>query len=177
MKINYIPKRLSKLEPYVDYDLINGIHYYKLTSIGKTLIKQEYKMALEFLRQEHPSEVDSISSLFNSFNFPNSTSDISVMKANIDFLVSLLVIGKGKSLRDSYSLAKVLAWKFGIIEFVELTCRLVKEELIKVEIIKRMELYELTSNGKLYLEKHLEEAKPIILEKYINEREFISSLF
>ena len=57
-----------KEEQYVEYEIINGVHYYKLTLGGKKLIGQEYNTALELLLKEYPKETDIITSLFKSFS-------------------------------------------------------------------------------------------------------------
>src|SRR5437763_1419681 len=57
-----------KEKQYAEYDIINGVHYYRLTLLGSKLIKQEYTTALEFLLKNYPKEVDIIDSLFNSFD-------------------------------------------------------------------------------------------------------------
>lgn len=56
-----------KEEHHAEYDIINGVHHYKLTLKGRELIKQEYKRALEFLLQDYPQEAEIITSLFSSF--------------------------------------------------------------------------------------------------------------
>jgi len=53
---------------YADYDLINGVHHYRITSKGIELIKEEYNAALEFLLKEYPQESDILTGLFNSFS-------------------------------------------------------------------------------------------------------------
>ena len=98
------------------------------------------------------------------------------MSININYLIALLLIDKVKNFRNSYTLTKVLARKFDIIEFVELMDALTKQGMIKVEVIAGIKNYEITDAGRLFINKNLETIKPIILKKYLNEKEFISSL-
>ena len=95
---------------------------------------------------------------------------------NLDFLVTLLLINKVESFRNSYSLTKILAWKVDIIQFVELIDDLQNKGLIKVETREGKKSYEMTYKGHEYLREHLEEAKPIILKKYSEEATFVNSL-
>lgn len=53
---------------YAQYELLNGVHYYKLTVEGKELIKEKYDTALSSLLISYPQESDAITSLFNSFS-------------------------------------------------------------------------------------------------------------
>ena len=53
---------------YAEYEIINSVHYYKLTLAGRKLIAQEYNTALGLLLKEYPQEADIIESLFNSFS-------------------------------------------------------------------------------------------------------------
>ena len=96
---------------------------------------------------------------------------------NLEFLITLLLINRVENFRNSYTLTKVLAWKFKIIEFVELISSLQKENLIRVDSLKGSNNYEITDDGRLYLERYFEGIKPTILEKYSEEKEFINSLF
>lgn len=56
-----------KEKNYAEYDLLNGVHHYKLKSSGRELIKEKYDAALKSLLQHHPNERESIVNLFNSF--------------------------------------------------------------------------------------------------------------
>lgn len=53
---------------YANYELVNGVHYYNLTSKGKELIKEKYSQALVSLLTNYPQESDTITGLFNSFS-------------------------------------------------------------------------------------------------------------
>lgn len=55
-----------KEKKYVEYELANGVHLYKITDLGKEFIKQWYAVSLEDLLKEYPSESEFITVLFNS---------------------------------------------------------------------------------------------------------------
>lgn len=99
------------------------------------------------------------------------------MIVNTNYLIALLLIKRVKSYRNSYSLTKVLAWKFDIINFVELIEKLTKQSMIEVKKINGINHYEITEKGETYLNENLEDAKPFILQKYLTEKDFINTLF
>jgi hypothetical protein len=53
-------------EEYAEYELINGIHYYKITLLGSKLIKQSYKSSLELLLRDYPRQNNFILTVFQS---------------------------------------------------------------------------------------------------------------
>lgn len=53
---------------YAQYEVVNGVHYYKLTLEGKELIKEKYNSSIKSLLKNHPQETDIIISLFNYFS-------------------------------------------------------------------------------------------------------------
>ena len=63
----YILKELRE-KNCVEYELVNGVHFYNITDLGKKFIKQEYAISLEQLLKEHPNESEIIKSLFHSFD-------------------------------------------------------------------------------------------------------------
>ncbi len=64
----YILKELRE-KMYVEYDLVNGVHFYRITDLGKEFIKQEYAISLEKLLKEYSNESEIITSLFQSFDY------------------------------------------------------------------------------------------------------------
>ena len=57
-----------KQKKYAEFDLVNGIHYYNLTLLGREFIKKEYELTLTFLLHNHPERADMINALFESFS-------------------------------------------------------------------------------------------------------------
>jgi DNA-binding PadR family transcriptional regulator len=88
-----------------------------------------------------------------------------------------LILLKVKSFQDSYSLTKVLAWKFGIINVSEITEKLKEEKLIISTIEKGISKYEITNKGLRYIEANKDEGKQLLLEQYKSEQSFVESLF
>jgi hypothetical protein len=52
---------------YVEYEIVEGVHYYTLTLTGKELIKREYDATLVLLLEKYPNEIEIIKTLFTSF--------------------------------------------------------------------------------------------------------------
>lgn len=50
-----------------DFELINSLHYYKLTSSGISFVKEKYYPALRLLLQHYPKNAVILTSLFESF--------------------------------------------------------------------------------------------------------------
>ncbi len=49
---------------YVDYELVNGVYYYKLTDKGGVFIEENFKESQRFLEVTNPNEASFIESLF-----------------------------------------------------------------------------------------------------------------
>src|SRR5260370_41530822 len=98
------------------------------------------------------------------------------MTLNLNFLLALLLIRGKESFRNSYNLCKILAWKFNMIEFTSIINALEKEGLINVEVIKSIGYYEITESGNSYINNFIEQAKPILLKKYIEQQDIINKL-
>ena len=96
---------------------------------------------------------------------------------DINIFISLLLIKKVESFRDSYSLTRVLEWKFKIINVVNLMNKLISQELIDVKNINQINYFEITSIGRKYVDENLLIGKELMLKKYHNEESFIRSLF
>lgn len=94
---------------------------------------------------------------------------------DLDGFIALILL-KVKSFQDSYSLTKVLAWKFGIIAVSEITEKLVGEKLIRSIIENGISRYEITTNGLEYIEINKNEGKQLLLEHYQGEQSFVESL-
>jgi hypothetical protein len=56
-----------RIEGYVDYELVKGIHYYRLTSKGSDLLKENHKMARQTLNERYPQRSEELANLFNGF--------------------------------------------------------------------------------------------------------------
>ena len=96
---------------------------------------------------------------------------------DLNIFISLLLIKKVESFRDSYSLTRVLEWKFKIINVVNLMNKLISQELIDVKNINQINYFEITSIGRKYVDEKLLIGKELMLKKYHNEESFIRSLF
>ena len=99
------------------------------------------------------------------------------MLFDLDSFITLFLIGKFKNFRDSYSLTRVLAWKFGIIAVVDLTRNLENEGLIHKEIVLGINNYSLTKKGIEFVETYIDMGKVKMLETYPSEFSFITLLF
>ena len=53
---------------YVEYDLIDGIHYYRLTDKGYEVIAKESRGIKAELLKKHPERVDILNGLFEPVN-------------------------------------------------------------------------------------------------------------
>ncbi len=96
---------------------------------------------------------------------------------DLDSFITLFLINKVKAFRDSYSLTRVLAWKFDIINVLDVTRELENKKLIKTILEKGIEKYEITNQGLEYIETNIMEGKALLLKRYEGERDFIDSLF
>ena len=56
-----------KEKKYAEYEIINGVHYYKLTESGRAVIKQGSKEALDVLLEEFPKEKEPLLNIFSAF--------------------------------------------------------------------------------------------------------------
>lgn len=66
IEVKKILDQIKKL--YADYEIVNGVHYYKLTSEGKKFINEKYNTTLDSLLAKYPNESEIIENLFNSFS-------------------------------------------------------------------------------------------------------------
>jgi DNA-binding PadR family transcriptional regulator len=95
---------------------------------------------------------------------------------DLDIFIPLVLIKEVESFRDSYSLTKVLAWKFDIISIVDVIKNLEKHGLIIVRITNGNKYFTITNKGLEYIEVNKYEGKRLLLEKYIEEQSFINSI-
>lgn len=58
---------------YANFDIKNGVHYYKLTHNGKKLITENYDNTLKSLLLKYPNDAETINALYSAFsqNGPN----------------------------------------------------------------------------------------------------------
>lgn len=94
---------------------------------------------------------------------------------DLDSIIALVLLKK-EMFRDSYSLTKALAWKFGIISVSDIIIKLEGSELISRTINNGISKYDLTYTGLVYIEDHKGEIKHLLLQKYKDEQRFIESL-
>lgn len=95
----------------------------------------------------------------------------------LDIFIILVLLTKNDNFKNSYSLTRVLHWKFGILNDLA-----VKEEMIKAELITKddtdaINVYDITSMGRRYLANNFEKGKSSVYNDFPNEREFLDALF
>jgi DNA-binding PadR family transcriptional regulator len=91
--------------------------------------------------------------------------------------LTLLIIKNVPKFRNSYDLTKVLAWKFGIIEFVDLTQSLEKDNLISGNLKEGIRHYNITEKGENYLKENYSILHSETMNKYPEQSEFINTIF
>ena len=96
---------------------------------------------------------------------------------DLNSFIALVLLKKVSKFRDSYSLTRVLEWKFGIIGVCELTKKLERAQLVNSTLEKGIHKYEVTNLGLKYIEANMSEGKNLLLQKYKSEQEFIEPLF
>jgi len=94
---------------------------------------------------------------------------------DLNSIIALVLIKK-ENFRDSYSLTKVLAWKFGIITVSDIIIELEDSALISRVINNGISKYNLTSTGLEYVEANKGEITFLLLKKFKDEQGFIESL-
>ena len=83
-----------------------------------------------------------------------------------------------ESCRNGYGLTKALAWKFDIIDSVDFTESLVKEELVSKQVINGLEHFTITMKGKEFIKILLHDNfYQEMLQRYPLQKEFIDGLF
>ncbi len=92
-------------------------------------------------------------------------------------LLALLLINKDQLFRTSYQLCKVLAWKFKIIEFVDLTNDLLTDGLITRKIIKGIGHFNITNRGLDFLKTNEDYLYKKLKGLYPEEEEFIEGIW
>jgi len=96
----------------------------------------------------------------------------------LDIFIVLALLGKNDNFKNSYSLRRVLHWKFGILSDIEL-----KEEMIDNGLITKGNsdniniYYNITSLGIAYLEKNFDIGKKSIYDSFPEVNEFLDALF
>lgn len=95
---------------------------------------------------------------------------------DINCFITLLLLKK-EAFNDSYSLTKVLAWKFKIISVSEVIQKLECDGLVIRTMNNGISKYEVTKAGIEYIVLHTILNKNLLLEKYIEEKGFLDSLF
>ena len=91
--------------------------------------------------------------------------------------LTLLIINNIPKFRNSYDLTKVLARKFGIIELVDLTQSLEKDNLISRNLKEGIHHYNITEKGESYLKENYSVLHSETTNKYPEQSEFINTIF
>ena len=94
----------------------------------------------------------------------------------MEFLIALLLVRRTDNFRNSYELSKVMAWKFGIIEFNKIMTELINDTLVTVEIRNLVSHYEITELGILYIENYSKDFEKSLIAEYPYEKDFIKNL-
>ena len=94
----------------------------------------------------------------------------------MEFLIALLLVRRTDNFRNSYELSKVMAWKFGIIEFNKIMNELINDTLVTVEIRNLVSHYEITELGILYIENSSKDFEKSLIAEYPDEKDFIKNL-
>jgi len=124
---------------------------------------RKWKKKLQNLRRE--------ANIFYKFN-----ANFKMKLFDLNNFITLVLISKIEEFRDSYSLSKVLAWKFGIITVLEITNKLENDELISRKSEQGISKYEITKKGKEFIEVNMIKGKALMLEKHKEEQSFITAL-
>lgn len=95
---------------------------------------------------------------------------------DIQKFVTLSLIANVSSFRDSYSLTKVLAWKFKIIEVREITNDLLEMGLLQCTIADGISQYSITDSGTNYLNDNKIQGTQQLFEIYPGEKDFLSNI-
>ncbi len=95
---------------------------------------------------------------------------------NIEHIIVLLILNKNKNFQNSYSLTKILSWKFNIIDVMGITNNLANDGLIVSEIRQSINFHIPTKKGITYLEKYLDESKNLLFAQYPQEIEYLHLL-
>jgi DNA-binding PadR family transcriptional regulator len=98
-------------------------------------------------------------------------------EADFRKLLALLVINNLPKFRNSYDLTKVMAWKFDIIEIVDLTQSLENDNLVSRILNEGLYHYTITEKGKNYLRENYALLHSQTLKKYPEQAEFTNVLF
>ena len=99
------------------------------------------------------------------------------MLFDLNSFITLFLISKFENFRDSYSLSKVLAWKFGIVTGLDITRDLEFEGLISKVTNQGISKYSLTNKGEEFVENYMDKGKALMLETYPEENSFVTLIF
>ncbi len=91
-------------------------------------------------------------------------------------LILLLVVQRCVALRDSYSLNKILAWRFKIIYLSKIRESLVSKNYVTTTLVKAVHHYSITDIGIDYLNKNYDTLIKTLLAKYPEQKEFIDAV-
>jgi hypothetical protein len=96
---------------------------------------------------------------------------------NLYHFIALLLISKIESFQNSYSLFRVLEWKFKIVEVNAIMEQLEEKRLISKVSKNSMNTYSVTEKGKDYVKVNFEIGKKMLTEKYEMEKDFLIAVF
>ena len=93
-------------------------------------------------------------------------------------ILALLIINKGEPLNNSYSLIRILEWRFGmVLNTKEILDDIKEKKYAEYEIINGLHYYTLTVTGKNIIQQEFEAAYNFLIKNYDKEVEIIKSLF
>jgi DNA-binding PadR family transcriptional regulator len=96
------------------------------------------------------------------------------MQLNLGFFLALTLIDRVPGFRNSYQLSKVLAWKFHLIEFVDLIDKLEENKYVSSKMVDSLRNYEITDAGKAYISNFSTEGLSLLKSSYPEQIEFIN---
>lgn len=97
-------------------------------------------------------------------------------KQTFEEVLTLYLIRYVETYRNSYDLIKVLARKFGIINYSQIINSLIGQCLIIETEVKVISHYQIVEKGIELLKKHKEELICILKDNYSEEKEYIELL-
>ncbi|WP_343522272.1 hypothetical protein [Pedobacter sp.] len=96
----------------------------------------------------------------------------------IDVFIVLVLLGKNDNFKNSYSLRRVLHWKFGILSDMELKEKMINNGLIIKDNSGNNNIdYNITSLGITYLKQNFDRGKRSIYDSFPELNEFLDALF
>ncbi|WP_316786027.1 hypothetical protein [Pedobacter frigiditerrae] len=91
--------------------------------------------------------------------------------------ITLILLNRNDNFKNSYSLNRVLEWKFQVFPVEKLKKEMMEKGLMNRQETGIMYLYDITELGKTYIKNNFEEGKRLLFESFPDAFEFLNSLF